>query len=400
MSSSKKFSTRTRLVHQGTKHLMPGLGLSTVNPPIYRGSTLLYENFDEVLAWKESAKETGRIGYGISGTDLTLVLEDMLAELEGGTEAIVTGSGMSAVALAMTACLKAGDQILVADNVYGPARTYADKVLSRFGVEVTYFDPMDLPSIEPLIQSHAKALYFEVPGSLTFEVPDCEALYALARKHDLLSIVDSTWPTALYYPAVARGADISLAAGTKYYAGHSDVFFGLVIGNEKTGTTLRKQSTYMGNHMAPDDLYLSLRGMRTLKVRLDAISKSALQIAEFLQDHPKIAQVRHPALPSCPGHENWKAQFDGASGLFGVFLKPEYDNAAAERLVEALELFGIGFSWGGYESLAVRAEAETFRSATNWAETSKGLGGLVRLQIGLEDPEDLIADLSQALEQI
>lgn len=399
-SPYSNFSTQTRLVHQATGYAMPDFGLKTVNPPINRGSTLIYDDFASVHAWRDQMSETGRVGYGLSGTDLTLALEAMMAELDGGTEAIATGSGLSAVALGMSAFVSAGDQILVADNVYGPARNYADKMLARFGVQVTYFDPMDLDALEALIQPNAKVLYFELPGSLTFEVPDADAFYALAKKHDLITVVDTTWPTSLYYPAIARGADVSLAAGTKYYAGHSDVFFGIVIGNERTGVALRKQSALMGGYIAPDDAYLSLRGMRTLKVRLDAISKSALEVAQFLADHPSIQEVRHPALPSCPGHENWKAQFDGASGLFGAFLDPKFSNAQAERLVETLELFGIGYSWGGYESLAVVSHVEPFRSVTNWQDSSQGKGPLLRLQIGLEDPADLISDLTQALDAV
>ena len=395
-----KFSEQTRLVHQATGYAMPDFGLKTVNPPIHRGSTLLYDNCESVLAWREQLPKTGRVGYGLSGSDLTLALEGLMAELDGGTEAIATGSGLSAVALAMSAFLSAGDQILVADNVYGPARNYADRVLVRFGVEVTYFDPMDLPALEALVQPNAKVLYFELPGSLTFEVPDAAALYKLATVYDLITIVDSTWPTSLYYPALARGADVSLAAGTKYYAGHSDVFFGIVISDDRRGVALRKHSALLGNYIAPDDAYLSLRGMRTLKVRLDAISKSAWQVATFLKDHPLVQEVRHPALPSCPGHEHWKAQFDGASGLFGVFLDPKISKAGAERLVETLELFGIGYSWGGYESLAVVPFVDPFRSVRSWREASTGKGPLLRLQIGLEDPADLIADLTRALDLI
>ena len=397
---TKKISTQTHLVHAATGHRMPGLGLQTVNPPIMRGSTLLFDDYDQVNEWRTRGAETGRHGYGITGTDLTVSLETLMAELDGGTQAVATGSGLSAVALGMTACIQAGDHMLIADNVYGPARSYAEQFLKRFGVEIGFFDPMDLADLEGKVQPNTKVLYFEVPGSLTFEVPDCQALYAFAKSHDLITVVDSTWPTSLYYPAVARGADISLAAGTKYYAGHSDAFFGIVIGNERTGTHLRKQAALMGNHMGPDDLYLALRGMRTLKVRLDAISQSALTVATFLQDHAKVAQVLHPALPSCPGHENWKAQFDGASGLFGVFLTPEYDGKAAERVVEALDLFGIGYSWGGFESLAVHAAPQAKRSVRNWTDISQGKGGLLRLQIGLEDTNDLIADLSQALDKI
>ena len=393
-----KFSTQTRLVHQATGYAMPDFGLKTVNPPINRGSTLLYDDFASVHAWRDEKAKSGHIGYGLSGTDLTLALETMMAELDGGTQAVATGSGLSAVALGMSTFVSAGDQILVADNVYGPARTYANQMLKRFGVEVTFFDPMDLDALKGLIQPNAKVLYFELPGSLTFEVPDAEALYAVAKAHDLITVVDTTWPTSLYYPAIARGADVSLAAGTKYYAGHSDVFFGIVVGNERTGLALRQQSGLMGNYIAPDDAYLSLRGMRTLKVRLDAISKSALEVATFLTTHPAVQGVRHPALANCPGHAHWQAQFDGASGLFGVFLNPSITNDQAECVVEALALFGIGYSWGGYESLAVVSHVAPFRSVTSWQEASKGKGPLLRLQIGLEDPADLITDLTQALD--
>ena len=230
-----------------------------------------------------------------------------------------------------------------------------------------------MAALETGIQPNTRVLYFETPGSLTFEMPDCAGLYDFAKAHGLTSIVDTTWPTSLYYPAIARGADISLAAGTKYYGGHSDTFFGIVVGNERVAGSLRHQSRLMGNHMAPDDVYLALRGMRTLKVRLDAISASALQVAQALREHPKIAQVRHPALPECPGHEHWRAQFDGASGLFAIALQPEYDDTAAIKVVEALDLFAIGYSWGGYESLAVYSDPTPFRAVGNWRDGLKGL---------------------------
>ncbi len=398
--SKPKYSQQTRLVHEATGHKLPGMGLKTVNPPTYRGSTLLYDDLAHVKAWNARRHDTGEIGYGIVGSDTTAALEKMIADLDGGAQGIATGSGLSAVALALTACLSAGDHLLIADNVYGPARFFADEFLKKFGVETTFFDPMDLSALEQEIQPHSKVLYFETPGSLTFEMPDCAALYALAKAHALTTIVDSTWPTSLYYPAIARGADISLAAGTKYYVGHSDAFFGIVIGNDRTGPLLRKQSTLMGNHMGPDDVYLALRGMRTLKVRLDLISKNALQVAKFLDQHPKVAEVRHPALPTCPGHAHWATQFDGASGLFGFFLTPDCDQAAAERMVESLDLFGLGYSWGGYESLAVMADLSVFRSAPNWQTPFEGYGPLIRLQIGLEDPQDLMADLSAALDRL
>lgn len=396
----KLYSKQTRLAHHATGHMQPELGLKTVNPPVFRGSTFLYEDFDDVRAWKNRAAQTGRSGYGRSGNDLTVALETLVADLDGGSEGIATSSGMSAIALVLTAFVSAGDQILIADNLYDPGRAYADKILARFGVTITYFDPLDLKGLEAAITDQAKVVYFEVPGSLTFEMPDAAGIYAIAKRHDLISIVDTTWPTSLYYPAVAKGADVSVAAGTKYYVGHSDAFFGIVVGNERTGTILRKQAALMGNHMGPDDVYLALRGMRTLKVRLDAISKGALEVANFLESHPKVASVRHPALPSCPGHENWKTQFEGASGLFSFFLDAPYDGDAAEKMIEALNLFGIGYSWGGFESLAIHATPKASRTATNWDAASTGKGALIRLQIGLEDPSDLIADLSQALELI
>ena len=388
----------TKIIKHATGHMQPTLGLKTVNPPVYRGSTFTYANFDDVRDWKAFGAHSGRHGYGRSGNDLTVALESLIAKLEAGTEAIATSSGLSAIALAMTAFVAAGDQILIADNVYEPARHYADGFLRRFDVEITYFDPLDLDALPSLIKPKTKALFFEVPGSLTFEMPDAETLYGIARAHNLISIVDNTWPTALFYPAIERGADVSLAAGTKYYVGHSDAFFGIVVGNERTGQALRRQASLMGTHMGPDDVYLALRGMRTLDVRLRAIEASALKIAAFLDAHPKVAEVRHPALPSCPGHEHWKAQFDGASGLFGFFLEKAYTGAQAEHLIESLDHFAIGFSWGGYESLAIHGNPK--RTIDGWPAISAGKGPLIRLQIGLEDPQDLIDDLSAALDRL
>lgn len=396
----KKYSTQTRLVHDATGHRQPGLGLGTVNPPIYRGSTLLYDDFSQIAEWNERRKRSGEVGYGIMGSDTTMALEEILAELDGGSHAVATSSGLSAVSLALTACLESGDHLLIADNVYGPARLFADGFLKKYGVETTFFDPLDLGTTERMIQSNTTVIYFETPGSLTFEMPDARGLYSLARKHKIISIVDTTWPTSLYYPAVKEGADISLAAGTKYYAGHSDAFFGIVIGNEKVGPMLRHQSTLMGNHVGPDDVYLALRGLRTLKVRLDAISKSAVKVAKYLEKHPKIMSVRHPALPKSPGHEHWKEQFTGSTGLFGAFLSPKFTRAASERMVESLELFGIGYSWGGFESLAVLYDLPAYRSAPDWDKAFKDFGPLLRLQIGLEEPDELISDLNKALEAL
>ena len=398
LDRSEKQSIATRLARYATGHRLSAMGLKTINPPISRATTLLFDSFEHAQDWWALGVETGRTGYGITGTDLTHSLEDLFAELDGGTEAVVTATGLSAVALALSTCLAAGDHLLMADNVYGPARTYAERFLVRFGVEVTFFDPLDLKALAALIGKTTKVIYFEVPGSLTFEVPDCAAIYALARQHDLISIVDTTWPTSLYYPAVARGADISVAAGTKYYAGHCDCFFGVVVGNDSTGLALRREAVLTGNHLAAEEAYMALRGMRTLKLRLDTMSQSALTVANHLAEHPKVAEVRHPALPTCPGHENWVEQFTGSGSLFGLFLHCAYDRAAAAKFVNALELFGIGYSWGGFESLALVQDPLPFRAVPSAQRLFDNRGALIRLQIGLEDPQDLIQDLDKALE--
>ncbi|HEX3061460.1 MAG TPA: cystathionine beta-lyase, partial [Usitatibacter sp.] len=332
--------------------------------------------------------------YGIVNMPLRAAFEELMVELEGGHRAVTLPSGLAAVAVAILACAKAGDHVLVTDSAYGPTRRFCARTLARFGVETTFYDPRIGAGIEALFRPETRVVYLESPGSLTFEVQDFPAIASLAHSRGAAVIHDNTWATGMFFHSFDHGADLVVQAATKYPAGHSDVLIGSVVANEAWWPRLRDASRDLGQTASPDDIFLAVRGMRTLATRLARHEASALQVARALQSHPAVKRVLHPALPDDPGHALWKRDFLGSSGLFALELAPA-SGAQVARFVEGLECFAIGYSWGGYESLVVPANLRGARSVRPWEG-----GPLIRLQIGLEDPGDLLTDLDRALESM
>ena len=373
----------TRLVTGGRD---PSAHHGFVNPPVYHASTVLYADAEDLIAHR------GRYQYGRRGTPTTEALETALAELEGPACAGVAllPSGLAAVATALLATVEAGDHVLVTDSAYRPTRTFCDRVLKRLGVETTYYDPLIGAGIVKLFKSNTRAVFVESPGSQSFEMQDVPAIAAGAHANNALVLMDNTWATPLYFRAFDKGVDLSIQAGTKYIVGHSDVMLGTISANATTWARLKSTIDAMGLCVGPDDIYLGLRGLRTLAVRLARHQASALAIARWLAGRPEVARVLHPGLENDPGHAIWKRDFSGASGLFSVVLKPASEGAV-HAFLNSLKLFGMGFSWGGYESLAIWFDCTPYRTATRWAPG----GPTLRFHIGLEDVGDLIADLER-----
>jgi cystathionine beta-lyase len=386
LSSDKPQKPATKIVTAGRNSALTG---PVVNVPIWRASTHLYDNVAALEAGKSSNAD-GRFFYGRRGSPTQWSLAEALTEMEPGAHGtMLYPSGVAAIACALLSVLKAGDVLLMTDNAYDPSRSLADGFLKRFGVETRYFDPLTT-DYETLFCDRTKAILLESPGSLTFEVQDIPAICAAAKKRDVVTLLDNTWATSYFHTALDKGIDMTILSCTKYIVGHSDVMMGSVTTHAKYWTRLRQTAQQLGQTVSPDDAYLASRGLRTLSVRMKAHAASALQIAKWLQTQSDVAAVYHPALPECPGHAIWKRDFTGASGLFSFIHKG--DSATAAAFVDALDLFGIGYSWGGFESLALPVQPEKYRSAVAWEKD----GTLIRLQIGLEDTDDLIADLSQA----
>ena len=374
----------TTLVQAGRRKDWTG---PVVNPPVWRASTILY---DDTAALKAGLKSNadGDWFYGRRGTPTQWALAEAITQIDpGGAGTMLYPSGAAAVAGALLSVLHPGDHLLMVDSAYDPTRRLCDDYLARRGVETTYYDPLIGAAIETLIAPNTRAIFMESPGSLTFEVQDVPAIVAAAKARGIVTLIDNTWATPLLLPTVGIGIDLSIIACTKYIVGHSDVMLGSVTASAATWDALRDTAQVLGQHVAPDDAYLTTRGLRTLAVRMRQHQESALEIAHWLSNRPEVAQVLHPAHPGCPGHDLFVRDFAGSSGLFAFTLA----NGDANRFVDALALFGIGYSWGGYESLALPAEPSRCRSATRW-----GGGTVIRLSIGLEDSRDLIDDLAQA----
>ncbi len=357
-----------------------------VNPPVYHASTVLYPSAEDFVAHRS------RYQYGRRGTPTTEALETALAELEGPQCAGVSllPSGLAAISSALLAVVQAGDHILVTDSAYQPARNYCEQVLKRLGVVTTYFDPLIGAAIADLFKPNTRLVYLESPGSLSFEMQDTAALAKVAHEKGALVLMDNTWATPLYFRPLDHGVDLVIQAGTKYIGGHSDVMLGTVSANSATVATLKNTVRLSGLCEGPDDVYLGLRGLRTLSVRLDRHFESGVKVARWLEARPEVLRMMHPALPSHPGHAIWKRDFTGACGLFSMVLKP-VPQKAVYAFLDELELFGIGASWGGYESLAIPFDCTPVRTATTWAPG----GPTVRFHIGLEAVEDLCADLER-----
>jgi cystathionine beta-lyase len=357
-----------------------------VNPPVYHASTVLYRTVEDYLA------QRGRYLYGRRGTPTSEALAGALAALEGERCAGVAlaPSGLAAASIALLSVLQAGDHVLVADSVYLPTRKFCNGVLARLGIATSYYDPLIGAGIAGLMQANTRAVFVESPGSLSFEMQDVPAIAAAAHEKGALVLMDNTWAGPLYFRALEKGVDLSIQSGTKYIGGHADVMLGTVSANAASWKRLHDTVETMGLCVGPDDMYLGLRGLRTLGVRLTQHQAAGLKIARWLAARPEVVRVLHPALEGDPGHAIWKRDYTGACGLFSIVLKPA-PQAAVHALVDALTVFGIGISWGGYESLAVPFDCTAMRSATRWAPG----GPTVRFHIGLEDVDDLIDDLER-----
>lgn len=368
--------------------------LGMVNTPVVRGSTVI---FDSVAAMRESVdraiKKREKVPfYGRRGSPTHWTLQEAITELEGGADTVLAPSGLAACTFAILGCVKAGDHILVTDSVYEPTRTFCSGLLKSFGVDTTYFDPLIGEGIAAMIRPNTTLVFCESPGSLTFEVQDIPAIAAAARARGVRVAVDNTWATPLFCRPLALGADLSIEAGTKYIVGHSDALIGTICGTADAIAGVQKAASSLGSAVSPDDVFLATRGLRTLAVRLARHQDNALTVARWLQTRPEVARVLYPALPDHPGHALWKRDFSGASGLLGVVFKKSSADAVA-ALVDGLELFPLGFSWGGFESLVAVTSPGESRTAIPWTAPEPG----IRLHIGLEDTEDLIADLDKGL---
>ncbi|TDT94595.1 cystathionine beta-lyase [Azorhizobium sp. AG788] len=376
----------TRVVHLG---LDPFRFDGFVNPPVVRGSTVLSPTYKDLVG------HTGRYSYGRRGNPTSEALQNAVTALEGGDGTVLTPSGLSAISVALLSVVGAGDHLLMVDTAYNPTRQFCTRVLKRMGVETTYYDPLVGAGIADLIRPNTRAIFLESPGSQSFEMQDIPAIVAVAKARGITTLIDNTWATPLFFKPHAFGIDLSIQAGTKYLGGHADLNLGTVSAKGDAWKGLIATHGDMGICISPDDAALGLRGLRTLAVRLARHQASGLEVARWLEASPYVSRVLHPALESHPGHAIWKRDFTGACGLFSLILKP-VPEAAVATFFDSLKLFGMGYSWGGFECLAIPFDCSSYRTATTW----QAEGPAVRLHIGLEEPADIIADLKQALEKM
>ncbi len=374
----------TRLVRSGRDHAITG---PFVNPPVVHASTVLFETSDDLLSGKQ------RYTYGRRGTPTIEALEATMSEMEGAEGSVLCPSGLSAVSTALLSVLRSGDHLLMADNVYDPARQVANTVLKRMGIETTFFAPDIGADIAKLFQPNTRAVYLESPGSLTFEVSDIPAIAKVAHARDAFVLADNTWATPYFFKPLEHGVDLAIIAGTKYLCGHSDVMIGTIAANARAWPLLIETHGTLGMCVGPDDIYLTLRGIRTMGVRLDKQMQSGLEIARWLEARAEVKRVMHPGLASDPGHAIWKRDMTGSSGLFGV-IPDGWSLDKVKAFLDGLRLFGLGYSWGGFESLAIIGRPR--RTAAPWPAEDH----IIRLQIGLEDSADLIADLEASFARV
>lgn len=389
--SDRPVGDATRVVSAGRR---PEWTQGIVSAPVWRASTILYDSVADLRA--AGGRDTHhRLFYGRRGTPTQWSLADALTELEPGAEAtFLYPSGVAAIAAALLSVLSPGDELLLVDSAYDPTRSMATGLLRRMGITTRFYDPMIGAGIANLIGEKTRAIFMESPGSLTFEVQDVPAIAAAAKARGIVTLLDNTWATPLFFPAIQHGIDLSILACTKYIVGHSDVMLGSVTAAQGHFAKLRDTSFQLGQTASPDDCWLGSRGLRTMAIRLAQHQSSALRIALWLDERPEVAAVLHPALPGCPGHDVFRRDFNGSTGLFSFVLK-DATEAARAALIDGLEHFGIGYSWGGFESLALPIDPARYRTATSRDDA----GLIVRLQIGIEDPDDLIADLAAGLER-
>ncbi|VWC76280.1 Cystathionine beta-lyase [Burkholderia lata] len=390
MESTKKvseFDVSTQLTMLGRD---PSAQYGFVNAPLYKGSTVVYKTVDDFEQKRQ------RFTYGTAGSPTIANLEDAWTHLAGAAGTVLSPTGLGSVALALLTTTKAGDHILVPDSVYRPTRVFCNGLLARYGVETSYYDPLVGAGIEELIKPNTSTIFIESPGSRSMDIQDVPSIVGVAKKHGIRTIADNTWATPIFFQAHRHGIDISVEAGTKYLGGHSDLLLGLASATEELWPALR--ATYDAMAMLPgaDDCVLALRGLRTMHLRLKEAERKALEVATWLKARPEVHKVLHPAFEDCPGHEFWKRDFLGASGLFSVVLHEHFSRNGLKAMLDGMSIFSMGLSWGGYESLVVPFNANDTRTATKWPY--KGIA--LRLQIGLEDIGDLKRDLEQGLNRL
>jgi cysteine-S-conjugate beta-lyase len=384
--SERKLGLATRLIDGGRRKEWRR---RLVNVPIERASTILFDDVDEL---RHNKPGLGSYRYGLQGTATHWALAEAVTELEpGAAGTVLYPSGLAAITAPLLALLSPNDELLVPDSVYGPTRKFCDTMLKRLGINTRYYDPLVCARIAELIGDNTRVILLESPGSLTMEVQDVPGICAVARGRGIATLLDNTWATPLLFPAIAAGVDITILAGTKYVGGHADVLLGTATATEEYFERIQSTTWDLGYAVSPDDAWLGSRGLRTMGIRLAQHEESALTIARWLKERPEVGLMLHPALPDCPGHKYWARDFKGSSGLFSFELK-DADERTRTVFVNALELFGIGFSWGGFESLVLPVDPQRTVSRPP-------APNLVRLQIGLEDPQDLIADLAAAFHQ-
>jgi cystathionine beta-lyase len=380
----------TRLAHIGRN---PAAHHGIVNPPVYHASTVVFPTLAKLEA--SQAAPLDHIHYGRYGTPTTMALEEAVAELEGGDKAISYPSGLSAIACTLQSFLRTGDHALIVDSTYFPTRRLCNGLLAGFGIEVTFYDPLIGAKIADLIRPNTRLVYLESPGSLTFEVQDVPAIAKAAHAKGAIVVIDNTWSAGYYFQPFQHGVDVSIQAATKFIAGHSDAMLGVVTVRKKYYERVKTTTVNLGVCAGVDECFLGLRGLRSLAARMPRHQETGLELARWLKSRPEVASVLHPALPECPGHKLWKRDFSGASGLFSVVLK-DYSKKAVAAMLDGLELFGMGYSWGGFESLIVPVYPAKVRTTTLW----RHLGPTIRIHAGLEDADDLIEDLAAGLKRL
>jgi cystathionine beta-lyase len=383
----RRLKPATTLAHSGRD---PSSSFGFVNTPVYRGSTVLFPTLDKLTTRDQPYT------YGRRSTPTVSALEETITKLEGGAMTVLTPSGLAAVSTALLAFAEAGDHILIVDNCYQPTRACCDHMLAKLGVETEYYDPLIGGGIARLIRPNTRLILTESPGSQTLEMQDIPAIAAVANAKNIWLLMDNTWATPLYFQPLAHGVDVSIQSATKYFVGHADANLGAITANERASRHLDRAKEALGICPGSEETFLGLRGLRTLQVRLERNQASALAVARWLEGRPEIERVIHPALPSHPQHDIWKRDFTGASGLFAAILKPPVSHTALAAFLDGLKLFGMGYSWGGYESLVIPFDPRRYRTATQWNEKGQAL----RFHIGLEDVSDLIADLEDAFARL
>lgn len=385
--SMSRFSISTQITQLGRD---PAQQSGFVNTPVYRGSTVVFPTVSDI------ENNRAEFNYGTAGTPTIANLENAWTQLAGAAGTVLSPSGLGAIALALFTTLKSGDHLLMPDSVYKPTRLFCAGMLAKMGIETTYYDPQIGSDIETLFRPNTTTLFLESPGSQSFEIQDIPAMTALAKRRNIATILDNTWATPIFFKAHEHGCDLSVEAGTKYLGGHSDLLMGIVSANEQWWPKLREAYDLMAMLPGAEDCFLALRGLRTMHLRLKEAEKRGLEMAHWLKSRPEVLKVLHPAFPDCPGHEFWKRDFLGASGLFSIILRPEYTKAGVDDMLDNMSIFAMGYSWGGFESLIIPFNCANYRTVTQWQP-----GGLaLRLQIGLEDVSDLQTDLAEGFERL